>query len=135
MLCLDTNVVITILNERSKLVTDRFLAAMTTDEICLPVVAYFELWHGAQRSQRSADNERQIKAFLLSPVQVLDFDHLDAEHAGDIYALLKRSGTPIGHYDVLIAAQARRRGATLVTANTGEFERVPGLEIEDWSLE
>ena len=43
-------------------------------------------------------------------------------------------GTPIGHYDLLIAAQARRRGALLVTANTREFERVPGLTIADWGL-
>ncbi len=48
-------------------------------------------------------------------------------------AALERAGAPIGPYDVLIAGQARRRGAVLVTASTGEFARVPGLRTEDWA--
>ena len=64
---------------------------------------------------------------------VLPFDAEDAAHAGDIRAHLERKGTPIGPYDYLIAAQARRRGATLVTANRREFERVPGLMVADWA--
>ena len=63
----------------------------------------------------------------------MTFDAEDAHEAGDIRALLERAGTPIGPYDILIAAQARRRGATLVTANTREFARVPGLKTEDWT--
>ncbi len=62
------------------------------------------------------------------------FEPEDAEEAGDIRAELERAGTPIGPYDVLIAAQARRRNALLVTANMGEFTRVPGLRIEDWAI-
>jgi tRNA(fMet)-specific endonuclease VapC len=46
---------------------------------------------------------------------------------------LARAGTPIGPYDALIAGQARRRGATLVTANQREFARVPGLKTGDWA--
>jgi tRNA(fMet)-specific endonuclease VapC len=53
-------------------------------------------------------------------------------HAGDIRADLEKAGTPIGHYDILIAAQARRHGATLVTANAREFARVPGLLVANW---
>jgi tRNA(fMet)-specific endonuclease VapC len=63
----------------------------------------------------------------------LPFEIEDAEEAGDIRAALERAGTPIGPYDILIAAQARRRGAILVTANEHEFARVPGLMVEDWS--
>ena len=63
---------------------------------------------------------------------MLPFEAEDAAHAGDIRAHLESKGTPIGHYDCLIAAQARRRGATLVTANRREFERVPGLMVMDW---
>jgi predicted nucleic acid-binding protein len=48
-------------------------------------------------------------------------------------AHLERAGTPIGPYDILIAAQARRRNLTIVTANRREFERVPGLTVQDWS--
>jgi predicted nucleic acid-binding protein len=61
----------------------------------------------------------------------LSFDLADAEHAGAIRTHLERAGTPIGHYDLLIAAQARRHGATLVTANQREFARVPGLDVVD----
>jgi hypothetical protein len=60
-------------------------------------------------------------------------DRQRAEEAGEIRAAIERAGTPIGPYDVLIAAQARRRSALLVTANTGELARVPGLNAEDWA--
>ena len=63
----------------------------------------------------------------------MPFETEDATHAGEIRAYLERSGTPIGYYDYLIAAQARRRGATLVTANNREFNRVPGLIVADWA--
>ena len=62
--------------------------------------------------------------------EVLDFDREDARQAGELRARLAAAGTPIG--DVLIAGQALARGLTLVTHNTGEFQRVPGLRIEDW---
>jgi tRNA(fMet)-specific endonuclease VapC len=51
----------------------------------------------------------------------------------DTNAVIAAAGTPIGQYDTLIAAQARRRGALLVTANRREFARVPGLRVEDWA--
>ncbi|MGA9430725.1 MAG: PIN domain-containing protein [Xanthobacteraceae bacterium] len=70
---------------------------------------------------------------MASPVAILNFDADDAREAGDIRAALERAGTPIRPYDIHIAAQARRRGATLVTANAREFARVPGLAIQDWA--
>jgi tRNA(fMet)-specific endonuclease VapC len=63
---------------------------------------------------------------------VLEFDKEDARKAGEIRALLISRGTPIGPYDVLIAGQALARHMTLITHNTDEFGRVPGLQIEDW---
>lgn len=66
-------------------------------------------------------------------MRVLNFDQDDAREAGEIRATLRAAGTPIGPYDVLIAAQARRRDAVLITTNTREFVRVPGLRIEDWT--
>ena len=65
-------------------------------------------------------------------ITLLPFEPEDAEEAGDIRAVLESAGTPIGPYDILIAAQARRRGAVLVTANIGEFSRVQGLATENW---
>ena len=64
---------------------------------------------------------------------MLPFEAADAREAADIRAHLKRTATPIGPFDVLIAAQARRAGTTLVTANTREFERVPELIVTDWA--
>jgi len=61
------------------------------------------------------------------------FEPQDAGEAGDIRAALVRAGTSIGPHDVLMAGQARRRGAILVTANEREFARVPGMRMEDWA--
>ena len=61
------------------------------------------------------------------------FDLENLREAGEIRAALEARGTPIGPYDILIAAQARRRGATLVTLSPSEFERVPGLLVVDWA--
>jgi tRNA(fMet)-specific endonuclease VapC len=63
------------------------------------------------------------------------FDAADASYAADIRSFLQRKGTPIGPYDIMIAAQARRRGASLVTANVREFRHVPGLVVQDWTAE
>jgi tRNA(fMet)-specific endonuclease VapC len=65
---------------------------------------------------------------------VLPFDAEDAREAGNIRAALFKLGTPIGPYGILIAAQARRRDAILVTSNEREFARVSGLKMEDWAL-
>jgi tRNA(fMet)-specific endonuclease VapC len=61
------------------------------------------------------------------------FDDEDAREAGRVRAELELAGKPIGAYDVLIAGQARRRAATLVTSNVTEFTRVVGLKLEDWA--
>ena len=100
--------------------------------IALPAIALFEMRYGFAKSDRRAVNERLLERFLGLGVGVLPFDAEDAAHAGDIRAYLESKGTPIGPYDFLIAAQARRRGATLVTANGREFARVPGLMVTDW---
>ena len=75
----------------------------------------------------------RLLVFLQLPISILPLEPEDAEEAGEIRAALERAGTPIGPYDVLIAGQARRRDALLVTANSREFARVPGLKTEDWA--
>jgi len=134
MICLDTNVVITLFNVAASPVERNLRAALRSGEaVTISAVVLFELWWGAANSARTASNFDRIRNFLASPVQVLPFDADDAREAGDIRAALERAGTPIGPYDILIAAQARRRGATLVTANERGFARVPGLRTEDWA--
>jgi tRNA(fMet)-specific endonuclease VapC len=102
--------------------------------VALPAIALFEMRYGFAKSLRRDQNERLLERFLGLGIDILSFDAEDAAHAGDIRAVLERSGTPIGPYDCLIAAQARRRAATLVTANSREFARVPGLLLTDWTV-
>jgi tRNA(fMet)-specific endonuclease VapC len=71
---------------------------------------------------------------LLQNVQAIPFCVEDAYATGHLRALLTRAGTPIGPYDVMIAGTALARGLILITANTREFSRVPGLELENWRL-
>lgn len=133
LFCLDTNIVIGILNQRRPSYRARLTAELLAGaRIVLPVVALFELQYGISKSDRAEASRKVLSEFLLGGVSVLPFDTEDARHAGDIRAVLERAGTPIGPYDVLIAAQARRAGAVLVSDNLREFSRVPGLAVSDW---
>jgi tRNA(fMet)-specific endonuclease VapC len=91
------------------------------------------MWYGIKKSNRPRENAEALATFLTLDLKQWPIEPEDAEEAGDIRAALERSGMPIGPYDILIAAQARRRGAVLVTANQREFARVPGLRTEDWT--
>jgi tRNA(fMet)-specific endonuclease VapC len=92
-----------------------------------------ELYYGAYRSQKVAFNLETLR-LLFADLATLDLDREDARVAGEIRADLARLGTPIAPYDVLIAGQARARNLTLITNNTDEFARVPGLQLQDWTL-
>ncbi len=134
MICLDTNAVIAAINGRLPGVRQRLEQALAERVVVgIPVVVWFELHYGVMKSVRIQQNRATLAAFLALDVTVWPFDIDDAEEAGDIRVTLERAGTPIGPFDVLIAAQARRRGALLVTANGREFGRVPGLRFDDWA--
>lgn len=135
MICLDTNPIVAVLNQSSLSIRARLDRAIRAGEdVKVPAIVLFELWYGAAKSAQAIRNAGRIRQFMAGRVTALPFEPSDAEEAGDIRAVLERAGTPIGPYDILIAAQARRRGAMLVTANTREFARVPGLMLADWSL-
>lgn len=129
---LDTNVVIALVTRRSDALLRRVEASEPGSLTVSSVVAH-ELYFGAYRSEKVAFNLETLR-LLFADLPILDFDRDDARVAGEIRADLKRQGTPIGPYDVLIAGQAKARGLTLVTNNTGEFARVAGLRVDDWSL-
>ena len=133
MICIDTNVAIAALNGRPPQVVERLAEALVRGPVALPAPSLHELWYGAAKSARVADSVDRIEKFLSAEIVVLPFDADDAREAGFIRAHLKSQGIPIGNYDVLIAAQALRRGLTLVTADVGEFERVPGLLVVNWA--
>lgn len=134
MICLDTNIAINVINRRVSSVRLRLAEQLRSGtEIGFPVIALFELRYGHARSDKKAASDRLLAEFLAPGIVVLPFESEDAAHAGDIRAYLESKGTPIGPYDCLIAAQARRRAAALVTLNVREFSRVPGLIVMDWA--
>lgn len=133
MICLDTNVVIAVLRQEPARLMERFTRELPQGTLALSSIVLFELHYGIANSVRRRENAERLAVFLQAPIELLPFEPEDAEAAGELRVELKRAGTPIGPYDVLIAAQARRRGAKLVTANMGEFSRVPGLITEDWA--
>lgn len=128
---LDANAVIELLRRPDGAVLRR-VRAYAPGEIGLSAIALHELYYGAFRSGRREQNVALVDGMRF---EVVEFDGEDGRHAGEIRAALATRGTPIGPYDALIAGQARARGLTLVTANVGEFGRVEGLAVEDWSGE
>jgi tRNA(fMet)-specific endonuclease VapC len=135
MICLDTNIIIAAINQRAAAVRQRLMKTLHEGTIVgIPTVVLYELWYGIKKSARAQANTDALDNFLALDVTPWSFEQEDAEEAGDVRAALERLGTPIGPYDVLIAAQARRRGAILVTANKNEFARVPGLQTQDWTI-
>jgi tRNA(fMet)-specific endonuclease VapC len=131
---LDTNACIALINGTPKEVRRRFQRAIDKEaSILVSSVVTFELWYGVAKNQQKESNTRRLEAFLAGPFEWTLFDDDDARETGMVRAELEIAGKPIGAYDVLIAGQARRRGATLVTSNVAEFDRVAGLKWEDWA--
>ena len=106
------------------------LDATEPDAVCTSIVVACELRFGARR--KGSDVLTQRVEQLLDTLAVLPLDPPADQHYADIRATLERAGTPIGSHDLFIAAHARSRDITLVTHNTREFARVPGLRVEDW---
>jgi tRNA(fMet)-specific endonuclease VapC len=131
---LDTNAVIAILKNEPERVQRRLVEVIRAGgEIAVSTIVLFELRYGIARSQRRRANAEQLNAFLAGNILIADFEEIDAPIAGDLRSSLEAVGRPIGPYDLLIAAQSLRIGATLVTANVSEFSRVPNLVWEDWT--
>lgn len=129
---LDTNVIAIYLNQRSVLLRQR-LEQIHPDDIAVCSVVKFELFYGAMRSGNPSKNLTRQQEFLDLFVS-LPFDDQAAAKAGEIRNYLASQGTPIGSYDLLIAAIAITNNLTLVTHNMREFKRVPDLNLEDWEI-
>lgn len=126
---LDTDTSSYIMKRSSEAVLKR-LQAVPVAEVCVSVVTKSELLFGVEISPRRTQDETALDAFLRH-VEVLDFPGEAAAHYARIRADLKRRGAMAN--DLFIAAHARSLGLTLVTNNTGEFGRVEGLSLENWS--
>lgn len=132
---LDTSACIALINGKPAEVRRRFeVVAAAGATIATSSIVTFELWYGVAKSARVDANSERLLAFLGGPIDVLDFTAEDAREAGNVRGALESAGRPIGAYDLLIAGQARRCGAWLVTANTAEFGRVADLQWEDWTV-
>lgn len=125
---LDTNVVSELIRNPAGCAAQRARAA--GDAVCVSVIVAAELRYGCAK-KGSPQLLRKVEDFL-SEVPVLPFDvPADGEY-GAIRAKLEAIGRPIGSNDLLIATHAHTLGATVVTANADEFQRVPGLNVENW---
>ena len=127
---LDTNIIIYAKNNRPELVLKK-LRQFKPEDLCISAISVAELEYGAENSSRPEINRAALYV-LLSNISVLPFDSNSAYEYGKIRHFLKARGEMIGSNDLLIAAHAKANNLTLVTNNTNEFERVPGLKIENW---
>jgi tRNA(fMet)-specific endonuclease VapC len=128
---LDTDTCSYIMKRSHPLVLKR-VQSLPVSDVCMSVVTKAELLYGVAVSPRRAQDAAALAAFLPY-VEMLDLDEEAAQHYAGIRADLKRQGAMIGANDLFIAAHARALGLTLVTNNTAEFERVQGLELENWT--
>lgn len=127
---LDTNIIIYAKNNRPELVLKK-LRQFKPEDLCISAISVAELEYGAENSSRPEINRAALYV-LLSNISVLPFDSNSAYEYGKIRHFLKTRGEMIGSNDLLIAAHAKANNLTLVTNNTNEFDRVPGLKIENW---
>jgi tRNA(fMet)-specific endonuclease VapC len=129
---LDTNTCIYIAKHNPPAVRERF-ARHAASDLAMSVVTFGELRFGAEKSQSKEKACAAIQQ-LRSRIEVCSLPIAAAEHYGEIRAELQKNGQPIGNNDLWIAAHARSEGWIVVTNNEREFERVPGLVVENWVI-
>lgn len=126
---LDTNICIFTIKNRPQQVREVF--KRHSGQLCISTITLMELIYGAEKSASPERNLADVEGFAAR-LDVLPYDTQAAAHSGQLRAELARVGKPIGPYDQMIAGHARSLGLILVTNNLREFERVPGLRVEDW---
>ncbi|ADC61576.1 type II toxin-antitoxin system tRNA(fMet)-specific endonuclease VapC [Allochromatium vinosum] len=128
---LDTNICSYVMRELPASVKACFYQ-VGPENLAISTVVLAELRYGAARHPtRSALYCAEIDNFI-SRLEVLPWTTGAAAHYAELRTVLERQGQPIGNMDMLIAAHALAENAVLVTHNTREFERVPGLKVENW---
>jgi len=127
---LDTDIAIYVIKNRPAAARARFQRHQ--GQLCVSCVTVMELMYGAEKSAQPERNLRDIEGFIQR-LSVLHYDEKAACHTAQIRVELERAGTPIGAYDQMIAGHARACGLIVVSNNTREFQRVPGLRIENWA--
>lgn len=130
---LDTNICIYLIKQQPREVIDRFQGIVPGD-MAISTVTLAELMYGVAKSQHREKNSSALELFL-APLEMVDFDFKAAGHYGVIRAYLEKMGTPIGAYDLMIAAHAQSLGLVLITNNEREFQRIPDLMVENWATQ
>jgi tRNA(fMet)-specific endonuclease VapC len=128
---LDTNTCIAVMRQHPLVV--RRISAAAPGDCAISTVTSYELHTGVEKCANPVQERAKVN-LLLQTVHELPFDSAAAQEASRIRALLESQGQPIGPYDLLLAGQALALSLVLVTANTGEFSRVPSLTLENWQL-
>ena len=130
MYMLDTNVIVKAIRQKDHPIREK-LIRFCSRGLCISSITYTELIYGVYHSNNPEKNMAAL-CELLSWIEILPFDLPAAECAGRVMAFLATNGTPLGDRDMLIAGHALSRNDLLITHNTREFSRIPGLQIEDW---
>jgi len=129
--CLDTNTCIYLLKDSFPKLSARYLA-LPPDRFAVPAMVVAELYFGAEKSDRAQLVRARLAAFL-EPLNILPFDERAAMRYAETRAALEKAGIPIGPEDLVIGATALANACALITHNTREFGRIPGLLVEDWT--
>ena len=129
---LDTDICIYAINRKDQALLDRIRVCSQEDALCMSAVTFGELEYGAYKSSKVSANLKALAGFAAI-FKVLPFGQRAAVEFGKVRSFLEKQGTPIGPFDTMIAAPALAEGAVLVTNNTREFSRVPGLKLENWT--
>lgn len=127
--CLDTNVIISVMRRKPRVI--EALRNKNVEDLRISDIVRAELYLGCLKSDHP-HQERAKVDHVIDPIEWVPFSDDAVEHYASIRNELERIGSTIGPNDLLIAATARSIGATMVSANTAEFRRVPGLVVEDW---
>ena len=126
---LDTNICIYVIKNYPPELRERFNCL--AEQLCMSSITLAELHYGAEKSARRFENLQAITQFCAR-LDVLAFSAKAAVHFGEIRANVERLGTPVGPLDMLIGAHARAESLIVVTNNEREFQRLPGVRVENW---
>ncbi len=127
---LDTNICIYIIKRKPLNVFNKF-QSLSVGSVGISAITLAELEYGIAKSMNPESNRTALEKFLI-PLNVIDFGADSTNEYGKIRAALEKQGTPIGSFDLLIAAHAKSLDLILVTNNEKEFERIEHLKIENW---
>jgi len=127
---LDTDIAIYVIKNRPASARAKF--QQHQGQLAISSVTLMELIYGAEKSAQRERNSRDIEGFVQR-LTVLSYDEKAAFHSGQIRAELEKIGTPIGAYDLMIGGHARSCGLIVVSNNSREFARIPGIRVENWA--